>query len=64
MLPFLRHSTLQDLITTAELAVLLQWSAKTENKLINFEQKIKPTYKEVTENSDMSWKHFKSELKK
>ena len=45
-------------------------SATTEillyNRKINmtFEDKIKTTYKEVTENSDASWKKLKSELKK
>ena len=31
---------------------------------MNFEEEIKRTYKEVTENSDGSWKNLKSELKK
>jgi len=31
---------------------------------MTFEDKIKTTYKEVTENSDASWKNLKSELKK
>jgi len=31
---------------------------------MNFEEEIKRTYKEVTENSDASWKNLKSELKK
>jgi len=31
---------------------------------MNFEEKIKTTYKEVTENSDASSKNLKSELKK
>jgi len=31
---------------------------------MNFEEKIKTTYKEVTENSDLLWKNLKSELKK
>jgi len=31
---------------------------------MNFEEKIKTTQKEVTENSDMSSKNLKSELKK
>jgi len=31
---------------------------------INFEEKIKTAYKEVTENSDASSKNLKSELKK
>ena len=31
---------------------------------MNFEEKIKPTHKEVTENSDASSKNLKSKLKK
>jgi len=31
---------------------------------MNFEEKIKTTCEEVTENSDVLWKNLKSELKK